>query len=410
MDRRVRARGSGRCAGCCRSCCCSAAGTSSGASRRPGACTLLGLAIAYVGILGRRPGPRGTHSRRAAGGPLPAERPGAAPDRPGGADRAHRDGGRRGDARLQRPTRAAHRAFRRVPGLVARSRARPPWTRTSSGPGSRSARASRRRRAKNGASGTNGNGVNGGARPVVEPAPSGTILDQPAARTSAAPMSQTVVTAEGAARSRRVAPPRRGRGGDRGGADGARRPPGDRLGPAGRRRCSRSGRSDGPAPQLDHTANIRRIEEKLLSFAIPAKVVATNSGPVVTQYEVRPEHHVKVSRIEALADDLAMALAARSIRIEAPIPGKDVVGIEIPNEVSEVVGFRAIVEERNLHVGRRARSPSRSVATSRAAVRRRPRQDAPPARGRRDRLGQERVRQRAHHEHPHARPSRRGPA
>ena len=68
----------------------------------------------------------------------------------------------------------------------------------------------------------------------------------------------------------------------------------------------------------------------------------------MTQYEVRPEHHVKVSRIEALADDLAMALAARSIRIEAPIPGKDVVGIEIPNDVSEVVGFRAIVEERHL--------------------------------------------------------------
>jgi S-DNA-T family DNA segregation ATPase FtsK/SpoIIIE len=73
--------------------------------------------------------------------------------------------------------------------------------------------------------------------------------------------------------------------------------------------------------------------------------VAVNSGPVVTQYEVRPEHHVKVSRIEALADDLAMALAARSIRIEAPIPGKDVVGIEIPNSVSEVVGFKPLVDE-----------------------------------------------------------------
>jgi DNA segregation ATPase FtsK/SpoIIIE, S-DNA-T family len=96
---------------------------------------------------------------------------------------------------------------------------------------------------------------------------------------------------------------------------------------------------------VDHESNKRRIEEKLLSFSIPAKVVAVNSGPVVTQYEVRPEHHVKVSRIEALADDLAMALAARSIRIEAPIPGKDVVGIEIPNTVSEVVGFRPLVEE-----------------------------------------------------------------
>jgi S-DNA-T family DNA segregation ATPase FtsK/SpoIIIE len=99
---------------------------------------------------------------------------------------------------------------------------------------------------------------------------------------------------------------------------------------------------------IDHTANIRRIEEKLQHFAIPARVVATNTGPVVTQYEVRPEKHVKVSRIEALADDLAMALAARSIRIEAPIPGKDVVGIEIPNQNSEVVGFRPFLEEKRM--------------------------------------------------------------
>ena len=98
-------------------------------------------------------------------------------------------------------------------------------------------------------------------------------------------------------------------------------------------------------PVIDHASNTKRIEEKLLSFAIPARVVNVNSGPVVTQYEVKPEHHVKVSRIEALADDLAMALSARSIRIEAPIPGKDVVGIEIPNSVSEIVGFRALVEE-----------------------------------------------------------------
>jgi DNA segregation ATPase FtsK/SpoIIIE, S-DNA-T family len=106
-----------------------------------------------------------------------------------------------------------------------------------------------------------------------------------------------------------------------------------------------AGRSGG---QIDHAANRRRIEEKLLSFAIPAKVVAVNSGPVVTQYEVKPDHHVKVSRIEALADDLAMALSARSIRIEAPIPGKDVVGIEIPNSVSEVVGFRPLVDDSHM--------------------------------------------------------------
>ena len=64
------------------------------------------------------------------------------------------------------------------------------------------------------------------------------------------------------------------------------------------------------------------IEEKLASFQIPAPVVATNTGPVVTQYEVKPDARIKLSRIEGLADDLAMALAARCIRIEAPIPGK----------------------------------------------------------------------------------------
>ncbi len=99
------------------------------------------------------------------------------------------------------------------------------------------------------------------------------------------------------------------------------------------------------AASLDHQRNIRIIEEKLRSFQIPAVVVGTNTGPVVTQYEVKPDARVKLSRIEALADDLAMALAARSIRIEAPIPGRDVVGIEIPNHSSEVVSFRGIYED-----------------------------------------------------------------
>ncbi len=97
--------------------------------------------------------------------------------------------------------------------------------------------------------------------------------------------------------------------------------------------------------QPDHARNIKIIEEKLRSFQIPAEVVGTNSGPVVTQYEVRPDVRIKVSRIEGLADDLAMALAARTIRIEAPIPGRDVVGIEIPNHSSEVVGIRSLYED-----------------------------------------------------------------
>ncbi|HET7677411.1 MAG TPA: DNA translocase FtsK 4TM domain-containing protein [Candidatus Limnocylindrales bacterium] len=106
-----------------------------------------------------------------------------------------------------------------------------------------------------------------------------------------------------------------------------------------------------PAPtgaRLDHERNIRIIEEKLRSFQIPATVTGTNTGPVVTQYEVRPDARIKLSRIEGLADDLAMALAARSIRIEAPIPGKDVVGIEIPNHSSEIVSFRGLIDDANM--------------------------------------------------------------
>ncbi|MEP7159357.1 MAG: DNA translocase FtsK 4TM domain-containing protein, partial [Chloroflexota bacterium] len=101
----------------------------------------------------------------------------------------------------------------------------------------------------------------------------------------------------------------------------------------------------GVGGKLDHARNIRIIEDKLASFQIAANVVATNTGPVVTQYEVKPQAHVKLSRIEALADDLAMALAARSIRIEAPIPGRDVVGVEIPNHNSEIVAFKRLLED-----------------------------------------------------------------
>jgi len=103
-----------------------------------------------------------------------------------------------------------------------------------------------------------------------------------------------------------------------------------------------------PLVQGDEQAIHRRTEEiivkKLASFDIPAQIVGRNAGPVVTQYEVQPAAHVKVSRIEALADDLAMALAARTLRIEAPIPGKSAVGIEIPNQDFNVVTLRGILE------------------------------------------------------------------
>jgi DNA segregation ATPase FtsK/SpoIIIE-like protein len=94
-----------------------------------------------------------------------------------------------------------------------------------------------------------------------------------------------------------------------------------------------------------HQRNEEIIVKKLAGFGIPARVVARNAGPVVTQYEVQPAPDIKVSRIEALADDLAMALAARSLRIEAPIPGKSAVGIEIPNKDFNIVALRRILEE-----------------------------------------------------------------
>jgi S-DNA-T family DNA segregation ATPase FtsK/SpoIIIE len=96
---------------------------------------------------------------------------------------------------------------------------------------------------------------------------------------------------------------------------------------------------------MDHARNAAIIVGKLASFNIPSRVIRWSAGPVVTQYEVEPDPSIKVSRIEALADDLAMALAARTIRIEAPIPGKTVVGLEIPNMDFNVVAIRRILED-----------------------------------------------------------------
>ncbi|KAA6230537.1 DNA translocase FtsK [Campylobacter sp. LR264d] len=84
--------------------------------------------------------------------------------------------------------------------------------------------------------------------------------------------------------------------------------------------------------------------EKLRRFKIGGDVISTYTGPVVTTFEFRPSADVKVSRILNLQDDLAMALKARSIRIQAPIPGKDVVGIEVPNEEIQTIYLREILE------------------------------------------------------------------
>ncbi len=92
------------------------------------------------------------------------------------------------------------------------------------------------------------------------------------------------------------------------------------------------------------SSNARKLEETLLSFGVKAKVNEVHLGPAVTKYEVQPDTGVKVSRIVNLTDDLALALAARDIRIEAPIPGKSAVGIEIPNQEVAMVTVREVLE------------------------------------------------------------------
>ena len=91
----------------------------------------------------------------------------------------------------------------------------------------------------------------------------------------------------------------------------------------------------------------RKIQEllsKLSQFKVEGDVVRTYSGPLVTTFEFKPAPNVKVSKILGLQDDLAMALAAETIRIQAPIPGRDVVGIEIPNETIDTIYLREILE------------------------------------------------------------------
>ena len=90
--------------------------------------------------------------------------------------------------------------------------------------------------------------------------------------------------------------------------------------------------------------NIKRLEEILGSFGIMARVTKVSRGPVITRYEVQPPSGVKVSRIVGLADDIALGMAAPDVRIEAPVPGKSVVGIEVPNREIATVYLRELVE------------------------------------------------------------------
>ncbi len=128
--------------------------------------------------------------------------------------------------------------------------------------------------------------------------------------------------------------------------------------------------SEVEAGQADNVQRARRIEEALKSYGVEAKVIQINAGPTVTQFGVEPgwdiktrevkerdkdgsvqtrleevsRTRVKVERITSLGNDLALALAASSIRIEAPVPGKAIIGIEVPNTVSSAVSLRGVIE------------------------------------------------------------------
>ena len=123
---------------------------------------------------------------------------------------------------------------------------------------------------------------------------------------------------------------------------------------------------EGKADDAFDRQRARTIEETLLAFGAPAHVVEINRGPTITQFGVEPDFlesrggrrtKVKVSKISALADDLALALAAPSIRVEAPVPGKGFVGIEVPNPEISLVALRDLLE-----------SPQATKVTSRLRI------------------------------------------
>ena len=130
----------------------------------------------------------------------------------------------------------------------------------------------------------------------------------------------------------------------------------------------------------DLEARGKALMECLKDFDIQSELVRITPGPVVTMYEVRPAPGIRVNRIANLSDDLALALKAIAVRIQAPIPGSDTVGIEIPNDDREIVNFRELAPDHDPGQGHR-----------RSSLHGGPDQDAAPAGGRCHRCGQERL-------------------
>lgn len=136
------------------------------------------------------------------------------------------------------------------------------------------------------------------------------------------------------------------------------KPPGKLTGTPISRQAERDGSFELPPVVLLHKAiklknsrlnkdladNVKTLEDTLESFGVKIKVTQVTQGPAITRYEAQPAPGVKVSRITNLADDIALSLAASDVRIEAPVPGKSVVGIEVPNKEIATVQFREVLE------------------------------------------------------------------
>ena len=104
--------------------------------------------------------------------------------------------------------------------------------------------------------------------------------------------------------------------------------------------------SDQQEAKDDIEVNIKNLETTLLDFGVEVKVVSVQKGPVVTMYELQPQTGVKINKISALADDIALAMRSSQIRVVAPIPGRGTVGIEIPNLEKHLVYLREVLEEK----------------------------------------------------------------
>ena len=162
-----------------------------------------------------------------------------------------------------------------------------------------------------------------------------------------------------------------------------------------------------PPPPYDHEvqeeallAQARKLENTLMHFGVEGKVVAIRPGPVITMIEFEPALGVKISKVTGLADDLALALKAMSIRIVAPVPGKAVIGIEVPNLKRQLVTLREVLSHEVYH---KVRLPSdhrpgkryyRPIRDDRSG------QNAPSAHRRGHRHRQERRAQRHDRQHP----------